>query len=76
MDGKVLKSVAEAEVKRPKQSAKTALNIDKVAARYTVVAPYLRDNYGASDVSDTYSLAIAPGGKEIYGELDFGSFEG
>ena len=57
---------------------KSPLNLDKIAARYTVVAPYLRDNYGSSYDSDSYSLAIAPSGsgKEVYGEFDFGAFEG
>jgi hypothetical protein len=77
-DEEMLKSVKKVEAKRGKQSAKTVLDVNKVVGRYDVVVPYLRDNYGASDDSDSYSLAIAPGsgGKVIWGEFDFGSFEG
>jgi hypothetical protein len=77
-DDEVLKSVKEVEARRSKKEPTTVLDLDKVAGRYDVVAPYLRDNYGASDGSDSYSLAIAPasGGKAIWGDFDFGSFEG
>lgn len=42
------------------------------------MSPYLRDGYGSSYDNGNYSLAIAPSvsGKQVWGEFNFGAFEG
>ena len=77
-DEQVLQTISDAGKKKTKSSAKQRLDLDKVAAQYTVVSEYLRDNYGQDDDDDEHSLALAPSssGGDVWGTFDFGSFDG
>jgi hypothetical protein len=70
------KDADEVKTKKNKKSGQLPLNLHKIASRYSVDNPYLRDNWGRSDGPWYLILAPTRDLKTVYGRFDFQSFDG